>query len=59
MRAVCAAAARYNGHPVRSLVDIGLNGNTPDRFRAAFDNSGLRLRDIAYNRADKRLLAVL
>ncbi len=58
-RAVCAAAARHHGHPVRSLVDIGLNGNTPDQFRVAFDNSGLRVRDIAYNRGDKRLLAVL
>jgi cyclopropane fatty-acyl-phospholipid synthase-like methyltransferase len=57
--AVCAAAARHNGHPVRSLMDIGLNGNTPDQFRAAFADSGLRLRDIAYNRGDKRLLSVL
>jgi SAM-dependent methyltransferase len=59
MRAVCAAAARHNGHPVHSLMDIGLNGNTPAQFQAAFDNSGLRLRDIAYNRGNKRLLAVL
>jgi SAM-dependent methyltransferase len=58
-RAVCASAARHNGHPVNSLVDIGLNGNTPDQFRAAFDNSGLRLLDIAYNRGDKRLLPLL
>ena len=39
---------------MNSLMDIGLNGNTPDQFRAAFDNSGLRLLDIAYNRGDKR-----
>ncbi|OBI89240.1 bifunctional 2-polyprenyl-6-hydroxyphenol methylase/3-demethylubiquinol 3-O-methyltransferase UbiG [Mycobacterium sp. 1245805.9] len=58
-RAVFAAAARHNGHPVGSLLDIGLNGNTPDQFRAAFDDSGLRLVDIAYNRGDKRLLPVL
>jgi len=58
-RAVYAAAARFNGHPVGSLLDIGLNGNTPDQFRAAFDESGLRLLDIAYNRGDKRLLPVL
>jgi cyclopropane fatty-acyl-phospholipid synthase-like methyltransferase len=57
--AVCAAAARHNGHPVRTLVDIGLNGNTPDQYRAAFEDSGLRLRDIGYNRGDKPLLAVL
>ena len=54
-----AAAARFNGHPVGSLLDIGLNGNTPDQFRAAFDESGLRLLDIACNRGDKRLLPVL
>lgn len=58
-RAVYGAAARHNGHPVNSLVDIGLNGNTPDQFRTAFDNSGLRLLDIAYNRGDKRLLPAL
>ena len=29
------------------------------KFRAAFDNSGLRLLDIAYNRGDKRLLPLL
>jgi SAM-dependent methyltransferase len=58
-RAVYAAAARHNGHPVNSLVDIGLNGNTPEQFRTAFDNSGLRLLDIAYNRGDKRLLPIL
>ena len=40
-------------------MDIGLNGNTPDQFRAAFDNSGPRLLDIAYNRGDKRLLPLL
>jgi hypothetical protein len=50
---VYAAAARHNGHPVNSLADIGLNGNTSGQFRAAFDNSGLRLHDIAYNRGDK------
>lgn len=55
-RAVYAAAARHNGHPVSSLLDIGLNGNTPEQFRAAFDNSGLRLLHIGYNRGDKRLL---
>jgi SAM-dependent methyltransferase len=59
MPAVCAAAARHNGHPVRSLVDIGLNGNTPDQFRAAFEDSGLRLCTIAYNRGDKPLLSAL
>jgi len=58
-RVVYAAAARHNGHPVRSLLDIGLNGNTPDQFRAAFDDSGLRLVHVAYNRGDKRLLPVL
>jgi hypothetical protein len=58
-RVVLAAAARHNGHPVSSLLDIGLNGNTPDQFRAAFDDSGLRLVDIAYNRGDKRLLPAL
>lgn len=58
-RLVCAAAARHNGHPVGSLLDIGLNGNTPDQFRAAFRGSGLRVVDIAYNRGDKRLLPVL
>jgi SAM-dependent methyltransferase len=58
-RVVFAAAARHNGHPVGSLLDIGLNGNTPAQFRAAFDDSGLRLVDIAYNRGDKRLLPVL
>lgn len=59
MPAVCAAAAHHNGHPVRSLEDIGLNGNTPDQYRAAFRNSGLRVRRITYNRGDKRLLSVL
>jgi SAM-dependent methyltransferase len=58
-RLVYAAAARHNGHRVDSLLDIGLNGNTPDQFRAAFADSGLRLVDIAYNRGDKRLLPVL
>jgi SAM-dependent methyltransferase len=58
-RVVCLAAARHNGHPVGSLLDIGLNGNTPDQFRAAFDASGLQLVDIAYNRGDKRLLSTL
>jgi SAM-dependent methyltransferase len=58
-RLVYAAATRHNRHPVESLLDIGLNGNTPDQFREAFDNSGLRLVDIAYNRGDKRLLPVL
>ena len=58
-RVVLAAAARQNGRPVGSLLDIGLNGNTPDQFRAAFDDSGLRLVDIAYNRGDKRLLPAL
>lgn len=58
-RAVLAAAARRNGHPVASLLDIGLNGNTPAQFRAAFEESGLRLLDIAYNRGDKRLLPAL
>jgi SAM-dependent methyltransferase len=57
--AVRAAAAHHNGHPVGSLIDIGLNGNTPDQYRAAFEDSGLRLRAIAYNRGDKRLLSVL
>ena len=41
------------------ICPIGLNGNTPDQFRAAFDNSGLRHLDIAYNRGDKRLLPML
>lgn len=58
-RVVYAAAARHNGHPVSSLLDIGLNGNTPDQFRAAFDDSGLRLMHLAYNCGDKRLLPVL
>ena len=58
-RIVLAAAARHNGHPVGSLLDIGLNGNTPEQFRAAFNDSGLRLIDIAYNRGDKRLLPLL
>jgi SAM-dependent methyltransferase len=58
-RVVYAAAARHNGHPVASLLDIGLNGNTPAQFRAAFEESGLRLLDIAYNRGDKRLLPAL
>ena len=58
-RWVYAAAARHNGHPVGSLLDVGLNGHTPEEFRAAFDNSGLRLVDIAYNRGDKRLLPAL
>jgi hypothetical protein len=35
IRAVYAAAARHNGHLVGPLLDIGLNGNTPDQFRAA------------------------
>jgi hypothetical protein len=38
---------------------VGSNGNTPDQFRAAFDNSGLRHLDIAYNRGDKRLVPML
>lgn len=58
-QAVYLAAARHNGHPVASLVDIGLNGDTPDQFRVAFANSGLRLVDIAYNRGEKRLLPTL
>lgn len=58
-RAVYAAAARHNGHPVASLMDIGLNGNTPEQFRAAFDASGLRLLNIGYNRGAKRLLPTL
>lgn len=58
-RVVYAAAARHNCHPVASLMDIGLNGNTPDQFRAAFDKSGLELVHIAYNRGDKRLLPTL
>ncbi|RFZ52423.1 Ubiquinone biosynthesis O-methyltransferase [Mycobacterium marinum] len=58
-RLVFAAAARKYGHPVGSLLDIGLNGNTPDQFRAAFDNSGLRQLDIGYNRGAKRLLPAL
>ncbi|ARG65151.1 SAM-dependent methyltransferase [Mycobacterium kansasii] len=58
-RVVYAAAARHNGHPVGSLLDIGLNGNTPDQFRAAFDDSGLRIIRLAYNCGDKRLLPVL
>jgi SAM-dependent methyltransferase len=58
-RIVYAAAARTQGHDVHSLLDIGLNGYTPDQFRAAFDSSGLKLLSIAYNRGDKRLLRVL
>ncbi|EUA11418.1 methyltransferase domain protein [Mycobacterium kansasii 732] len=58
-RVVYAAAARHNGHPVSSLLDIGLNGTTPDQFRAAFDECGLRLIHLAYNCGDKRLLPVL
>lgn len=58
-RLVLASAARHNRHPVNSLLDIGLNGNTPEEFRVAFNNSGLRLQDIAYNRGDKRLLPTL
>lgn len=58
-RAVYAAAARHNRHRVNSLLDIGLNGSTPAQFRTAFENSGLRLLNIAYNRGEKRLLPVL
>jgi SAM-dependent methyltransferase len=58
-RAVLTAATRRQGQEVRSLLDIGLNGYTPDQFRAAFDSSGLRVVDLAYNRGDKRLLKVL
>ncbi|WP_293054889.1 bifunctional 2-polyprenyl-6-hydroxyphenol methylase/3-demethylubiquinol 3-O-methyltransferase UbiG [Mycobacterium sp.] len=58
-RLVYAAAARHNGHPVHSLLDIGLNGYTPGQFREAFDRSGLELVHIAYNRGDKRLLPTL
>jgi SAM-dependent methyltransferase len=58
-RAVYVAAARHNDHPVTTLLDIGLNGYTPDDFRRAFRDSGLQLIDIGYNRGDKRLLPVL
>jgi SAM-dependent methyltransferase len=53
---VYAAASRHGGCRVTSLADVGLNGNTPQQFRDAFDNSGLQLLSIAYNRGDKRLL---
>jgi hypothetical protein len=51
--ACCVCGRRPIQRPSRALfgVDIGLNGIRPDQFRAAFDNSGLRLRDIAYNRS--------
>lgn len=58
-RLVHAAAARHNGHAVSSLLDIGLNGYTPEQFRAAFDDSGLRLIHVVYNAGDKRLLPLL
>jgi hypothetical protein len=59
MRLVYASAARRYPHSVHSLIDIGLNGYTPRQFREAFEDSGLELLDIAYNRGDKRLLPVL
>lgn len=58
-RAVLAVATRRTGQPVRSLADLGLNGNTPDRFRRAFRDSGMRVVRIDYNRGDKRLLGPL
>ena len=40
-RIVCAAAAKHTGLRVKELLDFGLNGNTPQEFRSAFDESGL------------------
>lgn len=58
-RVVYAASTRHQGRGVSSLADIGLNGNTPEQFRHAFSQSGLFVRELHYNRGDKRLLPML
>lgn len=60
-KAVLKSASRHNSdsRTVTSLLDIGLNGNTPSDFRKAFDDSGLTPISIEYNCGDKRLLRVL
>ena len=56
---VYRAAARYMGHPVADLNDIGLNGLTPKQFRQYVADTGLRFESLACNRGDKRLLQTL
>jgi SAM-dependent methyltransferase len=56
---VYAAASRHQGHPVRSLSDIGLNGITPAGFRECVAEAGLQFESLLYNRGDKRLMRTL
>ena len=55
-RLVITAASRRNSGKVTSLMDIGLNANTPAQFQEAFDASGLKIIEIKYNQGDKPML---
>lgn len=58
-RIVNAAATRFQRRPIRSPVDLELNGLTPAAFRRQVAEAGLSIESAAYNRSDKRLTLVL
>jgi SAM-dependent methyltransferase len=58
-RRVLERMSAKTGRPISSLVDVDLNGMTPQEFRSAVAESGLEFRGISYNARDKKGLRAM